>query len=181
MFRRKVSEPSEKTVAKADAAALAVKEQTQRSSDLIDAQKQQLELQGRLLALHEQVGVDLHEVVLGLQHHASPRVRGAATALTQLGIDRLSRLPRQMLDGDEGAATSFEHFTGKSRRDFEQPAEAAAELLVYRLQTVMASLGSLVEGKPVDADVIAFQASNDVDMLLSNEGTRQRISREGRR
>lgn len=181
MFRRKDSKPSAKSVARSDAAAVAAKEQTQRSSNLIETQKQQLELLRRLLAHHEQVGVDLHETIMGLQQHPSSRVRSAAEALTLLGIDRLCRLPRQLLDGDEGASAGFEHFIGKTRRDFEQPAEAATELLVYRLHTVMVALRSLAEGKNVDAETIEFQAGNDVDMLLSNEGTRQRISRERRR
>lgn len=170
-----------KHAAPASEAAEQAGQESQRVQDLIEDQQHQLDLRLRLLALHEQVGVDQHEVAVRLSQHSAGPVRAVGAALVKLGTDRLARLPRQLLDGEPGASATFEQFTGKPRREFEMPAEAATELLVYRLQTMASLIGQLAGGHSVDADAVAFQASNDLDVLMSNERTRQRISRQDSR
>lgn len=104
------------------------------------------------------------------------------TAMNDLQLNLLAKLPLALHRNEPGAATAFERVFGYAPSQFQNPVLIAAELLGYRMHTASRLLLDLAAGKRVTPDEVRYQVRNDISVTMSHEQTRynQKLLERGR-
>ncbi|MBZ9715589.1 hypothetical protein [Deinococcus multiflagellatus] len=130
-----------------------------------------LEREARLIALAWsgfQSAARMDEAIAGAVARARPERRVVLTALLDLHLSLLSRLPLGLVQNDEVEAEFLAVF-GYAPQLFRDPAQAAAQLLELRLHTAATFLLRLTSGDTITAAEVAGQGQADLAAIIEQE------------
>ena len=154
-------------------------------ADIKDLKEQISRLQSendqlRAIGLAQQdVIIQIDDTLRELQHSAPYMLRPVIQAMEQLKLRSTARLPLSLFDQNPQASAVFKTQTGYDTGDFIDAPLASAELLKYRVHTIMQLLSRIIRNENIGASDVQFQAKHDLEVLVSHEKARiKRAQRE---
>ena len=136
------------------------------------------QLRAMVLAQQEVI-IQIDDALRELQHNAPYMLRPVIQSMEQLKLRSTARLPLGLFDQHPQASAVFKTQTGHDTDDFINAPLASAELLKYRVHTIVQLLSRIIQGENIGASDVHFQAKHDLEVLVSHEKARiKRAQRE---
>lgn len=150
----------------------------QQGQNRIGELEQELQNMRGVIAFNELFVSQFEDTLVELRDRSNNLTRPVLSALVELELGRLGRVPGLFLDDHYSAKSEFEYFSGKPSSAYLDPTLASSELLTYRLHTVVKLLCNSLAGDNISVQDVAFQEQNDVEILENAERFRKKLTED---